>query len=162
MLTFLVVVVVFSIVILVHEFGHFIAARHIGVRVERFSLGFGKVLLSKKIGDTEFALSAIPFGGYVKMAGEEPSERSDKPWEFFAKPPGKRFWVLVSGAFLNYLLAFIIFCFIVPTSRVGIVLEDMPAHKAGIKTKDKIVAINGKETPYWYDVLDIVSKSSAN
>jgi len=159
MLTAVTVIIVFSIVILVHELGHFISARRIGVKVERFSLGFGKVLWSKKKGDTEYAISLIPFGGYVKMAGEEPADKHEgKPYEFYAKPPGKRFWVLFSGALVNYLFALLLFSFIVPTSRVGFVLEDMPADKAGMQTGDKIVSINGKETSYWYDVQDTISK----
>jgi len=158
MLTVVTVVVVFSIVILVHELGHFISARRIGVKVERFSLGFGKVLWSMKKGDTEYAISIVPFGGYVKMAGEEPSDKHEgKPYEFYAKPPGKRFWVLFSGAAVNYLLALILFSFIVPTSRVGFVLEDMPAHKAGLQPGDRIVSINGQETKYWYNIQKTVS-----
>jgi len=158
MLGLIVVIVVFSIVILVHELGHFLVARRAGVRVERFSLGLGKVLFSKKIGETEYAISAIPFGGYIKMAGEEPSDkREGKPWEFYQKAPGRRFWILIAGAGLNYILAFMIFSFIVPVSRIGVVIKDMPAHKAGLEGGDKITSINGKVTRYWYQVLDILS-----
>lgn len=159
MLGFLAVVIVFSVVIIIHEFGHFLAARRMGVRVERFSLGFGRILWSKKIGDTEYAVSSIPVGGYVKMSGEEPSDKYEqKPWEFCNKPPGKRFWILFTGAAVNYIFAFLIFSFILPTSRVGIVLEDMPACGAGLRTADRIISIDGKKTEYWYEVLDIVSK----
>lgn len=158
MLGFVTVVIVFSIIILVHEFGHFLVARRMGVRVERFSLGLGKVLWSKKIKDTEYAISAIPFGGYIKMAGEEPShERHGEPWEFCAKPPGERFWIIFAGAALNLALAFLLFCFIVPTSRIGLVLEDSPAYRKGLQTNDRIVSINGREVRNWYEVLDIVS-----
>jgi regulator of sigma E protease len=159
MLSVIVVVVVFSIVVLVHELGHFLVARRMGVKVERFALGLGRVLVSKKINDTEYAICVIPFGGYVKMAGDEPSDRVSKDKsEFFGQPPGKRFWIIFAGAGVNYLLAFFIFSFIVPTSRVGIVIEDMPAGKAGIQTNDKIVSINGNKTNYWYQVLEMVSK----
>lgn len=158
MLGVLSVVVVFSLVILIHELGHFLSARRIGVRVERFCLGFGKLLWSRKIGDTEYALGSIPVGGYIKMSGEEPSDKHQgKPWEFSSQPPGKRFWILFAGAAVNYMFAFLIFSFILPTSRVGIVLEDMPAYQAGIKPNDRIVSINGEKTRYWYEVLDIVS-----
>lgn len=160
-LAFVTVVIVFSFVVLVHELGHFFMARRMGVKVEKFSLGLGKVLWSKKFGDTEYAISVIPFGGYVKMAGEEPTDKHEgKPYEFYAKPPGKRFWILLAGAGVNYFIAFLIFSFIVPTSRVGAVLEDMPAHQAGIQTKDRIVSINGKDIRYWYELLDIVSKNT--
>ena len=161
MLTVVTVFLVFSIVILVHEFGHFFMARRIGVKVERFSLGFGKVLLSIKRGDTEYAISAIPFGGDVKMAGEEPSDKHEgKPWEFYSKAPGLRFWVLVAGASLNYLLAFAIFCFVVPSAKVGAVIKDMPAEKAGLKTGDKIVSIDGKPVEYWHEILSIISNDT--
>jgi regulator of sigma E protease len=161
MLTFVVVIIVFSVVILLHELGHFLVARKMGVKVERFSLGFGKVLLSKKVNDTEYAVSAFPFGGYVKMAGEDPSEsHTGASWEFCAKAPGKRFWILIAGAGINYLFAFLVFCFIVPTSSVGIVLKDMPAYESGLQTNDRIVSIDGKPTKYWYEVLDIVSKNT--
>jgi regulator of sigma E protease len=159
MLSVITVVVVFSVVILVHELGHFLVARRMGVKVERFALGLGRVLASREINGTEYAICAIPFGGYVKMAGDEPSDKiSNNKSEFFGQPPGKRFWIIFAGAGVNYLLAFFIFSFIVPTSRVGIVVEGMPAEKAGIQTGDKIVSINGNKTDYWYQVLDIVSK----
>jgi regulator of sigma E protease len=161
MLSIVAVVVVFSIVILAHELGHFLVARRMGVKVERFALGLGKVLISKRVGETEYALCAIPFGGYVKMAGDEPTDKiSNNKNEFFGQPPGKRFWIIFAGAAVNYLLAFFIFSFIVPTSRVGIVMEGMPADKAGIVTGDKIVSIDGLKTDYWYQVLDIVSRYS--
>ncbi len=159
MLTIITVIIVFSIVILVHELGHFFMARRMGVKVERFALGLGKVLLSKRIGETEYAVCAIPFGGYVKMAGDELTDKlSDNSREFFGQPPGRRFWIIFAGAGVNYLLAFLIFSFVVPTSRVGAVIEGMPAYKSGIETGDRITAINGKSIGYWHQVLDIVSK----
>ena len=162
LLTGFVVVVVFSIVILVHELGHFLVARKTGVKVERFSLGLGKVLLSKTFGDTEYAICAIPFGGYVKMAGDEPTDTlKTKPGDFYAQPPGKRFWIIFSGAAVNYIFAFLLFCFIVPTARVGMVVDNMPAYRAGIATGDKIVSIDGKKIDYWYQVLEIISKNKS-
>lgn len=159
MLGFLAVLVVFSVVIIIHEFGHFLVARRMGVRVERFCLGFGRILWSKKMLDTEYAVGSIPVGGYVKMAGEEPSDKGQpKPWEFYSQPPGRRFWILFAGAAINYIFAFLIFSFILPSSRVGIVLEDMPAYEAGLKTGDRIISINGEKTRYWYEVLDIISR----
>jgi len=159
MLSVIGVVVVFSVVILVHELGHFLMARYMGVKVERFALGLGKVLLSKKVGDTEYAICIIPFGGYVKMAGDVPTDKpSSDRQEFFGQPPGRRFWIIFAGAAVNYIFAFLIFSFIVPTSRIGMVIKDMPAYKSGIETGDRIVAINDKEIKYWYQVLDFVSK----
>jgi regulator of sigma E protease len=157
--TSIIVAVVFSIVILVHELGHFFMARRMGVKVERFALGLGRVLISRKSKGTEYALCAIPFGGYVKMAGDEPAGKmSGNKEEFFGQPPGRRFWIIFSGAAVNYILAFCIFSFIAPASRVGAVIEGMPADKAGVKTGDRIASINGYETTYWYQVLDIIAK----
>ncbi len=159
MLSVIGVVVVFSVVILAHELGHFLMARYMGVKVERFALGLGKVLLSKRIGDTEYVICLIPFGGYIKMAGDEPTGKpSSNRQEFFGQPPGRRFWIIFAGAAVNYIFAFLIFSFIVPTSRIGMVIKDMPAYKSGIETGDRIVAINDKEIKYWYQVLDFVSE----
>src|SRR3989338_1110148 len=99
--------IVLSVLVLVHEFGHFIAARMCGVRIEKFSFGFGPKIISLKKGDTEYMLSAIPLGGYVKMAGDEPGEeRTHEPWEYLSKVPLERFKIIFAGPFLNYALAF--------------------------------------------------------
>jgi len=159
-ITGIAVIAVFSMVILVHECGHFFVARRMGVKVERFALGLGRVLVSKKVKGTEYALCLIPFGGYVKMAGDEPSgEVMKESYKYFGQAPGRRFWIIFAGAGLNYLLAFVIFCFVVPTAKVGLVVKDMPAYKAGIESGDKILSINGNRTEYWYQVLDTVSSN---
>lgn len=157
------VIVVFSILILSHELGHFFAAKKMGVRVEVFSLGFGPKIWSFKKGDTEYTISLVPIGGYVKMAGEEPSEeRTGAEWEFYSKPIYKRFNIIVAGGLFNYILGFILLCAVfmagapVPTSRIGRVLEGYPAEKAGLKENDKILWIDGKATKYWEDVIEIL------
>ncbi len=159
------VIIVFSILILSHELGHFIMAKRMGVKVEVFSLGFGPRIWSVKRGGTEYAFSAIPLGGYVKMAGEEPGEESSgAEWEFRSKPVYKRFNIVVAGAVFNYIAGFIMFCLVfmagapVPTSRIGRVLEGYPAEKTGLKENDRILAIDGKEVRYWEDVIDILHK----
>src|SRR5262249_2391168 len=106
------VVIVFGLIVFVHELGHFLAAKWAGVGVERFSLGFGPKLLGKKIGETEYLLSAVPLGGYVKMVGEEIGETVDPAVEqlsFSHKPVGKRFLIVFAGPFSNIIWAFIIF-----------------------------------------------------
>ena len=157
------VIIVFSILILSHELGHFVAAKWMGVKVEVFSLGFGPRIWSVKRGDTEYAISAIPLGGFVKMAGEEPGEkRSGAEWEFSSKPIHKRFNIIVAGAFFNYVLGFILFCLIfmagapVPTSRIGRILEGYPAEKIGLKENDRILEIDGSQVRYWDDVIGIL------
>ena len=102
--------IVLSVLVMVHEFGHFIAAKRIGVRVEKFSLGFGPKLFSIKRGDTEYLISAIPLGGYIKMAGDEPGESlTGKNFEFLSRSIWDRFLVIFTGPLLNYVLAFFIF-----------------------------------------------------
>jgi len=159
------VIIVFSILILSHELGHFIMAKRMGVKVEAFSLGFGPKIWSVKRGDTEYAISAIPLGGYVKMAGEEPGEkRSGAEWEFYSKPIRKRFNIVAAGALFNYILGFILFCMVfmvgapVPTSRIGRILEGYPAERIGLKEGDRILEIDGKEVKYWEDVIDILHR----
>lgn len=166
MLTFLTVLIVFSILILVHEAGHLVAAKRIGVRVEVFSLGFGKRLFGIKKGDTDYRISLFPFGGYVRMAGEDPSEGHGLDYELASKPVGKRFWVMTSGALTNYIFAFLLFWVIfmigVPTlsSEVGQVLKGYPAEKAGIKVGDEILTISGEKIEYWDDIVKAIKENA--
>ena len=106
MLTLFATLVVFSILIVVHELGHMIAAKKVGIRVEKFSLGFGKKLFGIKKGDTEYVISMFPLGGYVKLAGDNLEECKGAKDEFFSKSILKRFVVIVSGAITNYIFAF--------------------------------------------------------
>ena len=164
---------VLGIVVFVHELGHFLAARRVGVRVITFSLGFGPKLFSFKRGDTEYAVSAIPLGGYVKMAGEQPDdERSGASDEFLAKSKWQRFQVLIAGPLMNVLLAIVVLAGVlyqgadVPLYEdavpvVGRVASDSPAAQAGIQVGDRIVSIDGHETPTWDDVfIYIVPKAN--
>src|ERR1700720_4308677 len=100
--------IVLGIMIFVHEWGHFIAAKLCGVRVDVFSLGFGPRLAGFKRGDTDYRLSALPFGGYVRMAGDNPvEERTGAPYEFLSKPRWVRVFIAVAGPTMNILLAFV-------------------------------------------------------
>src|SRR5271163_4732243 len=99
--------IVLGFLILIHEFGHYAAAKYFGVRVEVFSIGFGKRLLGFTRGDTDYRISAIPLGGYVKMSGENPMDsRSDDPGEFLNHPRWQRFIIALAGPFMNVMLAF--------------------------------------------------------
>src|ERR1700693_2838472 len=99
--------VILGFMILIHEFGHYAAAKLLGVRVEVFSIGFGKRLLGFRRGDTDYRIAAIPLGGYVKMSGENPmDERSGDPGEFMSHPRWHRFIIAIAGPFMNVLLAF--------------------------------------------------------
>ena len=158
-------IIVLGILVLVHEFGHFIVAKRLGVRVEKFSIGFGPKVCSIKKGDTEYLLSAIPLGGYVKMAGDEPTEViTGQKWEFLSRSVFDRFRIILAGPLLNYILAFVIFSVIfmfgspTMTTEVGSLLKDYPAQAQGIKVGDRILTVDGKSVKYWEDMTEIIHK----
>ncbi len=154
----IVFVVILSILIFVHELGHFLAAKRLGIRVEKFALGFGPKLLSRKVGDTEYMICAVPFGGFIKMAGDSAPEASGAADEFLSRPPGERARVVFAGPAFNYVLAFLclwcVFYFGYPclTTTIGELVDGMPAQEAGLRVGDKIVAVNGEEVPYWQNL----------
>ncbi|MBF0493892.1 MAG: site-2 protease family protein [Candidatus Omnitrophica bacterium] len=166
MLTAIIVIVVFSLLILVHELGHLFAAKKLGVSVEVFSLGMGKRLFGIKMGGTDYRLSLFPFGGYCKMAGEEPGEAKGASDELFAKPVGHRFWIMASGSLTNYLFAFLLFSVIfvigapnpISPNKVGGLLNNYPAEEAGIRVGDIVTSIDDIRTETWEDVLKAINK----
>lgn len=152
---------VLGVLIFVHELGHFVMARRIGVRVLTFSLGFGPKLLKIRRGDTEYCISAIPLGGYVKMAGENPDDpRSGAPDEFLSKTKWQRFQVLIMGPVMNILLAIVVLAGVlwngaeVPAYEaqpavIGTVLEGSPAERAGLRSGDVIVSVADRPVETW-------------
>ena len=163
-------VIVLGVLIFFHEFGHFLIARLFGVGVEKFSLGFGPRLLGKKIGRTDYRISAIPLGGYVKMVGEEPDaevDPADIPISFTHQHVIKRICIVAAGPFFNILLAIIIFfgIFLISGSftlkpSVGTVRDGSPAFAAGIKEGDLITAIDGVPISSWEDMTEIIGASN--
>ncbi|MFZ0914602.1 MAG: RIP metalloprotease RseP [Candidatus Korobacteraceae bacterium] len=157
--------VVLGIMILVHEFGHYAAAKWFGVRVDVFSLGFGKRLTGFRRGGTDYRISALPLGGYVKMAGESPLEsRTGAPDEFMSHPRWQRFVIAVAGPGMNIILAVVVLTgvfmvhyehpvYLDQPAVVGWVMENSPAAKAGVEPGDRIVRIDGQQNPTWEDVL---------
>src|SRR5215218_2768991 len=155
MTTILSFLFVLGVLIFVHELGHFLMARRIGVRVLTFSLGFGPKLINVKRGGTEYCISLIPLGGYVKMAGENPEDsRTGAPDEFLSKGKWQRFQVLVMGPVMNLLLALIVMALVfyqgaqLPLFErqpvvIGTFSQDAVAEKAGLKPGDRIVSIDG-------------------
>ena len=149
----LVVVVVLGIMIFIHEAGHFMAAKSFGVRVLVFSLGFGKTLLHIKRGETDYRISALPFGGYVKMAGDDPSEvRQGEKGEFLSEPRWKRFVIVVMGPAMNVLLAVALLtglykfhfqrpAYLEQAARIGDVESGSPAAQANIQPGDLILRL---------------------
>jgi len=154
---------VLGVLVFVHELGHFLLARWHGVRVLTFSLGFGPKLFKFTRGDTEYCISIIPLGGFVKMAGETPEDDAPpKADEFFAKTKWQRFQIYIAGPAMNVLAAFLIMVgvylygasepsFSRNPVEVGRVLEASSSAKAGIKVGDRIIRIAGNETPTWAD-----------
>jgi len=167
----LVALLVLSVLIFFHELGHFTAARFFGVRVDVFSIGFGKKLYSKTIGDTEWSLAAIPLGGYVKMKGQDDSDPTKVSYDedsYNIKKPWQRIIILLAGPFANFLLAFILYFAIanlgVPKllPYVGSVGEDTPALAAGLQKDDKLLQINGVNIKYWEDIGEKINEASSN
>jgi len=156
---------VLGIMILVHELGHYAAAKWFGVRVDVFSLGFGKRLTGFRRGGTDYRISALPLGGYVKMAGENPLEsRSGAPDEFMSHPRWQRFVIAIAGPAMNIFLAIALLTgvfmvryehplYLEQPAVVGWVLENSPAAKAGVQQGDRIVRIESEQNPTWEDVM---------
>ena len=165
-------VVVIGVLILIHELGHFFVARWVGVGVERFSIGLGPVLLRWRRQDTEYCLSAIPMGGYVKMLGEEnPLERGGAPpydpaKAFALKPLPARALIVFAGPAMNFVLAVVIFAVVLATigrpvwpAAIGRVAADGPAAAAGLRTGDLVTAVNGSRVAHWEDFERAVAAS---
>ncbi|KYG68868.1 RIP metalloprotease RseP [Bdellovibrio bacteriovorus] len=159
-------VILLGILIFVHELGHFLVARWCGVRVEVFSLGFGKKLLKYKKGDTTYALSLIPLGGYVKMFGEQPGDNiseEDKKHSFTHKNVWQRIAVVIAGPLMNFFFAVLIFFAVAligedaKTPVVGDVAQNTPAYAAGFRSGDKIVSINEAQVNTWEDLQRALS-----
>ena len=165
-------VLVIGILILIHELGHFIVARWCGVGVERFSIGFGPVLVRWRGKETEYCLSAVPMGGYVKMVGEEsPLEGGGGPVfdpgkAFAMKPLWARFLIVFAGPGMNFVLAAVIFAIVFATvgrpvwpALIGRVAEGGPAAAAGLKTGDVVTAVDGRPVSHWEDLERAIAGS---
>lgn len=151
-------VILLGLLIFVHELGHFAVAKFFGVRVEVFSLGFGKKILQYKKGDTTYCISLIPLGGYVKMFGDDPSapvEEEEKKYSFTHKPVGQRIAVVLAGPLMNFFFAIFIFLVIsligedVRAPKVGDIAEQSPAYELGFRSGDKVIAVNNSSVSTW-------------
>jgi regulator of sigma E protease len=164
-MTFVYFLIVIGVLVFVHELGHFIMAKRAGVRVEKFSLGMGPKLFGFKKGDTEYVLSALPLGGYVKMAGENPDEEpTGAPDEFQSKTVWQRAKIAATGPLTNIVLAFLIMplVFMVGTysegpAKVGYVEKGSPAERAGFMAGDVIEEINGRSISDWTRALTLIA-----
>jgi regulator of sigma E protease len=161
LITIISVSIVLGVMVLVHEWGHFVVAKLFGVRVEIFSIGFGTRLWGVKRGPTDYRVSALPLGGYVKMAGDNPlEERKGDPDEFLSKPRWQRVLIALAGPAMNVVLSVLLItavylrgskqpAFLEQPMQLAGVLADSPAQKAGLASGDKIVQINGVQNPTW-------------
>jgi regulator of sigma E protease len=161
-------IIVLGILVFVHELGHFILAKKLGVGVLTFSLGFGPKLIGRKIGETQYQISAFPLGGFVKLIGENPEEEvkeEDRARSFAAQPVWKRTLIVSAGPFFNFFLAVILFSTInlfgIPylPSAVGRVTPGLPAEQAGLKDGDMVMAIDGEKISKWDDLFRIIRNS---
>ncbi|XOF34047.1 MAG: RIP metalloprotease RseP [Candidatus Electrothrix sp. YB6] len=164
-------ILVLGVLIFVHEFGHFLFAKLFGVRVLKFSLGFGNKLIGKKWGETEYLISAFPLGGYVKMYGEQPGEEiaeTEKAVSFSHKTVWQRFGIVFAGPLFNLLFAVFVFWLmfsfaglpdLADSTKIGEVSPGSAAEKAGLKKNDIILSINGVAMTSWEQVSETIRNS---
>jgi len=160
-------IVVLGVIVVFHEFGHYIVARLCGVTVKTFSVGFGPKILKKQIGPTEYCLCALPLGGYVRMMGDDPNEEiseEDRAHAFLSQPVRKKIAIVVAGPLFNILLAIFIYSgifmvgFPTLTAIVGEIQEGSAAEQGGLQSGDRIVAIEDKEIALWDEIRETVQK----
>lgn len=167
-MTIVIALIIIAILILAHEWGHFIVARRVGIPVHEFSLGFGYKLFSLKKNGVEYSLRIIPLGGFVRMAGEEPGDM-DNPNGFNTRKPWEKIAVAFAGPFMNFILAIFIFIYTfavigvaqpMDEAIVGEVLKGKPAESAGLQTNDRILTVNGKNVSNWNDFVGTIKSNN--
>lgn len=170
-INFTATILVLSLLIIFHEFGHFVVARYFGVAVKVFSLGFGESIYSKQIGATRYQINAIWLGGYVQLKGQNdanPKEKNYDPDSYNMLSPIKRIAILFAGPFFNIILAFLLYMAVgflgidklAPT--IGKVLPDSAALSAGLQKNDKVLEINGVKITHWDQIKTLVSLEPTN
>jgi len=163
--TIIITVLILGILVLFHELGHFLAAKASDVCVHEFSIGMGPKVVSTDKGETTYSLRALPIGGYVRMAGEEPDDEYH-PRGFDTKKPLTRIFISIAGVLMNIFLAILIFAIVgfvqgIPSEQaiIGEVIEQTPAQEAGLQANDKIVAIDGNEINSWEEITQYIKPS---
>ena len=162
-LTIAAAVFVFGLLVLVHEFGHFITAKMTGMRVDEFAIGFGPKLISKKHGETVYSLRVVPLGGFNDIAGMDPANNTAGERGFCAKPVLSRMVVILAGSVMNLILPLVLFFTIfttvglsVPSTEpvIGNIIQGMSAEKAGLKEGDRVLSVDGQSVTTWKDFTD--------
>ncbi len=165
--TVVIFIIVLGVLVFVHELGHFLVAKASGVGVLKFSLGFGPKIIGKKVGETEYLISALPLGGYVKMLGEGPDEEiteEDQAKSFSNKPPLTKMAIVFAGPAFNILFTVLVYTFVfmygmeILSSVVGYVEKGSPAYHSGIRSGDKIIRIDDESITEWNNIDDYVSE----
>ena len=161
-MTIIYAIIIFCILIFVHELGHFVSAKACGVKVNEFSLGMGPAVFKKQKGETLYSLRIFPIGGFCAMEGED--EDSEDERAFNRKPAWQRAVILAAGAFMNLLTAVVLMIVISlwsgqATTVIDTVIDDSPAYQAGIKAGDEITGINGDRVDEWNDLLTLIGES---
>lgn len=165
------VIILLGILIFVHEFGHFLVAKISGVGVLKFSLGFGPRLVGKKVGETEYMISMVPLGGYVRLLGESERDlisQEDEKRSFLKQHVLKRMGIVAAGPLFNFLFAVVVFSALymigVPTltTDIGSIQDGSAAQRAGLHSGDRVLDIDGVQVETWGDIADVIGKSSGN
>ena len=161
-------IIVLGILVFVHELGHFLLAKRLGIGVITFSLGFGPRLIGRKWGETQYQIAAVPLGGFVKLVGENPEEEvkeEDRHRSFSHAPIWKRAMIIGAGPFFNFFLAIVLFSAInlfgIPyfPSKIGEISSGLPAEKAGLRKGDLVLSINGEKVERWDDLSKTIRAS---
>ena len=164
MITIISSIIIFLLVILIHEFGHFIVAKRNGVSVLEFSIGMGPKLFQRESNGTLYSLRVLPVGGYCQLEGED--EENDSPNSLNNQSPLVRLKVILAGAIMNFILAFILLILLMSVSRVSTevsgVIKDSPAYSSGIQTGDQIVSINGENVSDGEELLKSIKESQGD
>lgn len=168
-MTIVIAILVFSVIIIFHELGHFLVARSVGIDVEEFSIGFGPKLTGFRAMGTQFSVRLIPMGGYVKMLGEDSEEDGagrENAGSYQNKTPLQRMAVIAAGPLMNFVLALLIFIIIfgvvgvtINEPTIGEVLPGTPAEQAGLQAGDEIISIDSHEVEYWTEVSTYIRSS---
>ncbi|MCR5134420.1 MAG: RIP metalloprotease RseP [Clostridiales bacterium] len=162
MITAIAAILMFCILIFIHEFGHFAAAKACGVRVNKFALGMGPAFLKKQKGETEYSLRVFPIGGFCEMEGED--EESEDPRAFSNKKSWQKAVILVAGPAMNFLLALLLMIFLTyqmgtATTTLDVIIDGSPAQEAGLLTGDELVSVNGHPVEEWTDLTAYINSS---
>ena len=166
-------VVLLGLLVLAHELGHFLMGKLCKVKIEAFSLGFGKPILKKKYGETEYRLSMVPLGGYVKFLGDDPEKDAPvpeelKPFTFTEQTVWKRILIVFAGPAFNFILAVLLFMIVYFVGEpniapvIGYIEKGSIASNSGLKVGDEIIGINGKNINVWGDIDEVVEKSKTD